>query len=79
MDGLNQPVTVELMVELASPYVINLTASLGEYAIRATLTTDASRPGLPDSFSEDIHQTAPMTWKVGWIRPADSEGGASNG
>ena len=79
VDGLNQPVTVELMVELTSPYVINLTASLREYAIRATLTTDASRPGLPDSFSEDIHQTAPMTWKVGWIRPADSEGGGSNG
>lgn len=79
VDGLNQPVTVKLTVELTSPYVINLTASLGEYAIRATLTTDASRPGLPDSFSEDIHQTAPMTWKVGWIRPADSEGGASNG
>ena len=79
MDGLNQEVRVELRVELANPYVINLTASLGEYAIRATLTTDASRPGLPDSFSQSTYQTAPMTWKVGWIRPADSEGGASNG
>ena len=79
MDGLNQEVRVELMVELANPYVINLTASLGEYAIQATLTTDASRPGLPDTFSEGTHRTAPMTWKVGWIRPADSEGGASNG
>ena len=79
VDGLDQEVTVALTVEFANRYVINLTASLGEYAIRATLTTDASRPGLPDSFSQSTYQTAPMTWKVGWIRPADSEGGASNG
>ena len=80
VDGLDQPVTVALTVEFANRYVINLTASLGEYAIRATLTTDASRPGLPETFSQGTTaQTAPMTWKVGWIRPADSEGGASNG
>lgn len=79
VDGLDQEVMVALTVEFANRYVINLTASLGEYAIRATLTTDASRPGLPDTFSEGTYQTASMTWKVGWIRPADSEGGASNG
>ena len=79
VDGLDQEVTVALTVEFANRYVINLTASLGEYAIQATLTTDASRPGLPDTFSEGTYQTASMTWKVGWIRPADSEGGASNG
>lgn len=74
-----RPVAVELRV-VEDSYAIELTATLdqgegaADYIVRAELTPNETKPTLPASFSQGIHTTAPMTWRVGWIIPGSAEG-----
>lgn len=76
VDALDADVAVTLRV--ADSYAIYLTATLDGYTMEAELTPIAtSVPTLPASMtpkeSNEVQQTAPMKWKIGWITTGQEE------
>lgn len=77
---------VRLTLSVKDSYAIYITAyldGLETYRVEAELTPSASAPTLPPlSYAGEglVQQTAPMTWKLGWITilDDDEEGGSGS-
>lgn len=74
---------VHITLEVKDSYAIYITAyldGLEGYKVEAELTPSASAPTLPPlSYEEVTKQTAPMTWRLGWITILDEEEGGEAG
>lgn len=72
-----QPVEVKLLV--TDEYIIEVTAVLEDYQIRAELTPKTGKPTLkkPTPNGDALQQTDPLAWEIGWIAPEKKEGAKS--
>lgn len=74
LDG--QEITV--VMEVQSSYAIYLTATLGDYTIKAELTPIQTELVLPPALEvkgpSQIQSVGPMQWEIGWITTGEEEG-----